>query len=198
MNVALVDSGVANLTSVVAAFARLGIDAQVTADAALIGAADRVVLPGVGSAPAAMRMLDERGLIAVLRSLRQPVLGICLGMQLMFEISEEGGQTACLGLIPGAVRKMKIGAEPLPHMGWNEIEPRGDHSLLRDVPAGSFMYFVHSYAAPVSDMTLASCVYGEAFSAMVGHKNFFGCQFHPERSGAMGQQILRNFIEMKT
>ncbi len=197
MRLAIVDSGVANLTSVLAAMERLGAEVEVTADAATIRAATHVILPGVGSASAAMRQLQERGLPDVLRSLTQPVLGICLGMQLLFERSEEGGDVPCLGIIPGKVCKLKVGAEPLPHMGWNEIEPLADHPLLRGVAAGAFMYFVHSFAAPVSAASLARCVYGEAFTAIVGHKNFFGCQFHPERSGEEGQKILRNFIEME-
>lgn len=199
MSLVIVDSGVANLTSVEAACERLGIAAFVTDKAKEIQSADHVILPGVGSAPAAMRMLETRGLVAVLKTLTQPVLGICLGMQLLFESSEEGGATPCLGLVPGAVRKLKSGpGEPIPHMGWNEIQAfQKDHPLLQGVAEGSFMYFVHSFAASVGPATVARCTYGETFSALCGHKNVFGCQFHPERSGEVGQRILRNFVGIK-
>jgi len=196
MNLALVDSGVANLTSVKAALTRLGIEACVTSDAATIAGADRVILPGVGAASSAMRELEQRGLIGVLQGLKQPVLGICLGMQILFESSDEGGGVPCLGIVPGRVRQLETKGEPLPHMGWNEIEPlEGDAPLLCGIDNGTYMYFVHSFAVPVGAATLARCTYGEPFSAMMGFRNFYGCQFHPERSGAAGQTILQNFIE---
>ena len=195
---AVVDSGVANLASVMAALQRLGVAAEVTDKAERIQTASRVILPGVGSASAAMAQLEARRLIPVIRGLTQPVLGICLGMQLLFAHSEEGGGQDCLGLIRGNVERLPPKFDmPVPHMGWNQIKLHHvDHPLLRSIENGSFVYYVHSYAASVGDYTLASCAYSETFTAVAGHKNFFGCQFHPERSGIVGQQILKNFLDM--
>lgn len=191
---AVVDSGVANLTSVMAALQRLGAEATVTAEAAVIAGAERIILPGVGSAGAAMARLREKKLEDVLKGLTQPVLGICLGMQIMFESSAEGG--ACLGIMPGRVEKLpSLPSMPVPHMGWNQIR-QCRSALLEGIEEGSYVYFVHSYAAPVGDVTLAVTDYSAAFSAAVGRGNFFGCQFHPERSGAVGGRILGNFLRV--
>ena len=196
--VVVVDSGVANLTSVMTALARLNVDAEVTDNAEKIKKAPRVILPGVGSAVAAMAQLEAKKLTDVLRRLTQPVLGICLGMQLLFARSDEGAGQDCLGILPGNVKHLPITPDmPVPHMGWNQVKiNKADHPLLRGIEDESFVYFVHSYAAPVGDYTLASCDYIEQFSAVVGCKNFLGCQFHPERSGVIGQKILKNFLEM--
>ncbi|MDD3183115.1 MAG: imidazole glycerol phosphate synthase subunit HisH [Alphaproteobacteria bacterium] len=201
--IVIIDSGVANLASVEAAFSRMNVPVTITDNTDMIRSAKRLILPGVGSAPAAMRKLEAKGLTDTIRQLTQPVLGICLGMQLLFDASEEGADdgavTPCLGVISGTVRKLKDGPDrPIPHMGWNEITlDAPDHPLLCGVASGAFMYFVHSFAVPPCAAMLASCTYSEPFTAMCGHKNFFGCQFHPERSGEAGQQILRNFIEMR-
>jgi len=194
--IAVIDSGVANLASVIAALQRLGIEAEITADARKIREAERVILPGVGSAAAAMAQLQAKRLIDVLRSLSQPVLGICLGMQLLFAGSEEGGGVGGLGVLPGTVKLLASSPDmPVPHMGWNRLALRHPkHPLLQDVDDGSFVYFVHSYAAPAADTALATTDYGESFTSMVGHKNFYGCQFHPERSSKVGSQILKNFL----
>lgn len=198
--IAVIDSGVANLASVMEALQRLNADAVVTSDAAVIRAASHVILPGVGAASAAMVQLEKKKLTDVIRGLTQPVLGICLGMQLLFDGSEEGRTDGsllpCLGVIPGAVRRM-VGTPdmPVPHMGWNQITLlRPDHPLLKGIEQESFVYFVHSYAAPVSDLTLASSDYNGAFTAVAGYKNYLGCQFHPERSSAVGSRILQNFL----
>jgi glutamine amidotransferase len=198
MNLAVVDSGVANLASVMAALKRLDVDAEVTSDAQVIRAASRVILPGVGAASAAMAQLEAKKLSDVIRALTQPVLGICLGMQLMFRHSEESGGCDCLGVIPGGVKQLPSKPNmPIPHMGWNQISIRtAGHPLLRGVEDGSFVYFVHSFAAPIGEATLASCTYSETFTAIAGHKNFFGCQFHPERSSVLGRRILKNFLEL--
>jgi glutamine amidotransferase len=198
MNIAVVDSGVANLASVMAALQRLDVDAEVTSDAEKIRHAERVILPGVGSASAAMAQLKAKKLVDVIRNLTQPVLGICLGMQLLFARSEEGEGAPCLDIIQGDVRRLQAKPGlPVPHMGWNQIRlQKTDYPLLRNVADNSFVYFVHSYAAPLGNYTLASCSYGEDFSAIVGYKNFFGCQFHPERSGVVGSQILKNFLSL--
>jgi glutamine amidotransferase len=196
--IAVIDSGVANLASVMAALQRLGADAEITADAEKIRVAHHVILPGVGSAAPAMAQLKAKKLVDTLRVLTQPVLGICLGMQLLFARSEENGGVEGLGILPGTVRLLPSSpALPVPHMGWNQIELRKhDHPLFRGVGDSSYGYFVHSYAAPVTDTTLAVSDYGGAFAAVVAQRNFVGCQFHPERSSAVGSLMLKNFLEM--
>ena len=196
--IAIIDSGGANIASVRFALERLGVDGQLTADPAVIAAAERVILPGVGAAPAAMAQLDRAGLVGCIRGLTRPVLGICLGMQLLFERSEEG-DTPLLGLIGGACRAFDpAGGLTVPHMGWNRLVPAGEaaHPLLDGGAAGSHVYFVHSYAAPVSENTVASCSYGVDFTALVARGNFMGAQFHPERSGPVGAAILGNFLKL--
>ena len=194
MDVVLVDAGGANIGSVNYALERLGVRARLSADAAVISAADRVILPGVGAAPVGMRRLHELGLVEVVRNLRQPLLGICLGMQLLFESSDEG-DVECLGLLPGRVARMQ--PQPglrVPHMGWNQLQPLRDDPLLAGMDADASAYFVHSYAAPVSADTLAACTHGAAFAAVVRRGNCQGAQFHPERSGAVGARLLENFL----
>jgi glutamine amidotransferase len=194
--IAVVDSGVANLASVMAALHRLGVEAEVTADAGKIREAERVILPGVGSAAAAMAQLHAKKLVDILRALTQPVLGVCLGMQLLFAASDEGGGVAGLGILPGTAKLLNSSpGRPVPHMGWNQLDLKYPiHSLLHNIDDGSFVYFVHSYAVPANDIALATTDYGENFASVVGYKNFFGCQFHPERSGKTGSQILKNFL----
>jgi glutamine amidotransferase len=194
--VVLVDSGGCNIGSLRHALQRLGVDARLTANGQDIRAAAHVILPGVGAAAAAMRQLRETGLIEVLRGLRQPVLGICLGMQLLFAHSEEG-DTDCLSLIPGRVRKMARSARVrVPHMGWNALRNVRPHRLLAGINDGDYAYFVHGFAAPVADTTLAACAHGEEFAAIVQQDNFFGAQFHPERSAGVGARLLHNFLEL--
>lgn len=197
MSLVIVDTGVANLASVAFAFERLGVTANITEAAAAITAADRVVLPGVGAAPYAMQSLTDKGLVPVLRGLTQPVLGICLGMQLLFETLEEGGtQTQGLGLISGGVSLLDTQGLPSPHMGWNQLETLKNDPLLAGLEIGSYAYFVHSFAAPVSETTLMQSTYGTPFSAIVRQDNVWGCQFHPERSSTVGAQILSNFLKV--
>ncbi|MBN8884351.1 MAG: imidazole glycerol phosphate synthase subunit HisH [Rudaea sp.] len=194
--VVLIDAGGTNIGSVRYALERLGVDAPLSSDAAEIRAASHVILPGVGAAAPGMARLRETGLVDVVCSLTQPVLGVCLGMQLLFEHSEES-DTPCLGLIPARLRLFaKDDGLRVPHMGWNALNPLRQHPLLDGIDAGAFAYFVHSYAAPVGDWTLASCDYGGAFSAVVQHRNFHGAQFHPERSAAVGARLLQNFIAL--
>jgi glutamine amidotransferase len=192
-SVVLVDSGGTNIGSVRYALQRLGVDARLADDATTIRAASHVILPGVGAAAPGMARLREAGLVDVVRSLTQPVLGVCLGMQLLFEHSEES-DTPCLGLIPGRLRRFTGDSLRVPHMGWNSLQPTRPHPLLAGIETGAFAYFVHSYAAPVGEYTLACSEYGGAFSAVVQRGNFHGAQFHPERSAAVGAQLLRNFI----
>lgn len=196
-NLAIVDSGGANIASVKFALERLGVAGELTADPAVIRAAGRVILPGVGSAAEGMKRLRERGLVECVRGLRQPVLGICLGMQLLFEASEEG-PTPTLGVMPGRVALLP--AAPgiaVPHMGWNTITLEQSSPLFAGIEDARF-YFVHSFAAPVGAHTVASTQHGTRFSAAVRRGNFHGVQFHPERSGAAGARLLRNFLEMPT
>ena len=194
MSVVIVDAGGANLGSVRVALERLGARPLVTADPAAIAAADRVILPGVGAAGTAMARLHAAGLVPVLRALRQPLLGICLGMQLLFEHSEEG-DVAGLGLLRGRVRALRGGAGVrVPHIGWNRLRRRRDDPLLDGVDDGAQAYFVHGFAAPVDADCVAACAHGDAFAAIVRRGNVAGMQFHPERSSAVGARLLGNFL----
>ncbi|ADY27212.1 Imidazole glycerol phosphate synthase subunit hisH (plasmid) [Deinococcus proteolyticus MRP] len=199
-SLAIVDTRCANLASVVFAFGRLGVQPLVTADPAELRAAERVLLPGVGTAGAAMRELERLGLPQVLRSLRQPVLGICLGMQLLTRESEEsaqGGQNQrCLGVVDAATRRMEADGLSLPHMGWNRLEVGQPSPLLAGLD-GAYVYYVHGYAVPRGPATLAQTTYGQPFSAVLAQGNFYGAQFHPERSGPAGARLLRNFLELE-
>ncbi|HKZ10186.1 MAG TPA: imidazole glycerol phosphate synthase subunit HisH [Rhodanobacteraceae bacterium] len=194
MSVALVDSGGANIGSVRYALQRLGVEAALTSDAADIRAADHVILPGVGAAAPAMARLGATGLVEVIRSLTQPVLGVCLGMQLLCARSAEG-DVGCLGLIDANVQRFDDGGGlRVPHMGWNRVQGVVPNSLLAGDTGEGWAYFVHSYAVPVCAATLATCDYGGEFSAAVRRDNFFGVQYHPERSAAFGVATLRNFL----
>jgi glutamine amidotransferase len=195
MGIAVVDSGGANISSVLHALRRLGAEPEFTSDPAAIRAADRVILPGVGAAGRAMQVLGEYGLVDVIRALRQPVLGICLGMQLLFESSEED-DARMLGLIPARLRRLpESPGLRVPHMGWNAISNLQPDPLTHSLN-GHWFYFVHSFAAPVGDWTLSVATHGIGFSAIVRQGNFHGAQFHPERSAAAGATLLRHFMEI--
>ena len=200
IDVVLIDGGGANLGSVRYALERLGAHVRTSADPAVINSAARVILPGVGAAAAGMARLRELGLVDVIRGLRQPLLGICLGMQLMYESSGEG-DVECLGLLPGRVTRLvprdRITDAPavrVPHMGWNRLRGVCGHGLLDGIDDGAQAYFVHGYAAPVGTAMLATATHGRDFSAVVGDGLRFGAQFHPERSAAVGSRLLRNFL----
>jgi glutamine amidotransferase len=196
VRLAIIDSGGANIASLQFAVERLGLPSDLTTDPATVQNASHVILPGVGAAADCMRRLHNAGLVATIRALRQPVLGICVGMQLLFESSEEG-DVACIGLLPGRVRKFADRhALPVPHMGWNQLEFARESPLLENIAAGDYVYFVHSYAAPVGELTLATTCYGDAFSAIVQRCNVYGAQFHPERSARVGAQLLSNFLKL--
>jgi glutamine amidotransferase len=195
MSIAVVDSGGANISSILHALYRLGIEPVFTDDATVIRNADRVILPGVGAAGQAMQTLQAHGLIDTIRSLKQPVLGICLGMQLLFESSEEDN-AELLGIIPA--RLTRLAEKPglrIPHMGWNAIDcikPDPFSDSLNNL----WFYFVHSYAAPLGAWSLASSTHGQAFSSLVRQDNFYGAQFHPERSATAGATLLKSFMEV--
>jgi len=196
INIAIVASGGANLASLQFAVDRLGAETVVTEDPSVLRQASHVLLPGVGAAKAAMEKLASKGLTEVIPRLDQPVLGICLGMQLLFTSSAEDDAT-CLGIIEGRATRFEVApSRPVPQMGWNAIDPNGESPLLTSLESGSYCYFVHSYALPVAPCTIATADYGPTFSAAVQQGNFFGTQFHPERSGAVGAQILKNFLEL--
>jgi glutamine amidotransferase len=194
--IVIVASGGANIASLQFALERLDTASAVSADAQEIRAASHVILPGVGAAADAMTRLRQRGLDSLIPTLQQPVLGICLGMQLLFEASQEG-DTQCLGIIPGRAARFPAAVDrPVPHMGWNSLEIRRPCALLAGLADGDYAYFVHSYALEVTAATLASTSYGTPFSACVQWRNFYGAQFHPERSAAAGARLLRNFLSI--
>ena len=195
-DVVIVATGGANIASLQYALERLGVRAPVSADAARIRRASHVILPGVGAAADAMQRLSSSGLVDCIRELRQPVLGICLGMQLLFERSAEG-PTECLGVIPGAAARFDSGNGLLvPHMGWNSLQVLADSPLLAGLGSDPYAYFVHSYALPVGTATTATADYGGSFSACVSWHNFHGMQFHPERSALTGARALGNFLAL--
>ncbi len=192
MKLAIVDVGCGNIGSVAIAFERFGLAPLVTGEAEEIASADKVILPGVGAAGYAMQEIDARGLRGPLRSLKQPVLGICLGMQLLFERSEEE-DTLCLGIVPGEVRKLEpVPGMPVPHMGWSKLDVSDQEAGLR---SGDYVYFAHSFVCDDGPDTIAAADYGRRIPAAVRRGNYLGAQFHPERSGEAGARFLRAFLE---
>ena len=193
---AIVDYGVGNLKSVTNAMHYLGLPTRITGDAKELERADAILLPGVGAFPDAAERLRQSGLDAVLlaQAGKKPILGICLGMHLLFERGEEVRECAGLGLIPGCVRRIET-AEKLPHIGWNSLQFPNPSPLFAGVEPGSYVYFVHSFCGVASDpaTVLAQTDYGTPVVAAVGKNGVYGCQFHPEKSGEVGLQILRNF-----
>jgi len=188
----IVDLGCGNIGSVRLALKRFGVEPAVSADADEIAGADKVILPGVGAAGFAMQRIDALGLRGTLLGLRQPALGICLGMQLLFERTEEAGAD-CLGIIPGAVRALKPEpGRPVPHMGWSRVEVRDRAIGIGD---GEYLYFAHSFACDDGPFTAAAASYGRPVPAVVRRGNWLGAQFHPERSGAAGARFLESFLQ---
>ena len=190
----IVHTGCANISSLQFAIERLDYKVLVTDDPDKIQQADKVFLPGVGAAAAAMQQIAEKGLTQCLQSLTQPVLGICLGMQLLTRQSDEGN-AQCLGLVDTQVGLMRSDSLTLPHMGWNQVNVERENPLFNGISDGSWFYFVHGYCVPVGKYTLASCEYSQPFSASINNDNFYGVQFHPERSSDAGAQLIKNFIE---
>lgn len=198
VRLAIIDSGGANIASLQFAVERLGVASDLTTDPAVLQRASHVILPGVGAAADCMARLQNRpGLVETIRSLAQPLLGICVGMQLLFESSEEGN-VPCLGMLSGRVARFAERDDlPVPHMGWNQLEFQRSSPLLNNIAVGDYVYFVHSYAAPVTEATLATSSYGDQFSAVVQRGNVYGAQFHPERSARVGAQLLCNFLALQ-
>ena len=195
--IAIIDYDMGNLRSLENALGRLGAECIVTADPEVIRKADRVILPGVGHAGQAMDNLVERGLPDVIRALRQPVLGICVGMQVLCRDSEEAPGKACMGIFDAHVRRFSPAPGcKVPHMGWNDLGNL-EGKLFKDVARRSYVYFVHSYYAGLGPDTVATCRYADVmFSAALRYENFYGTQFHPEKSGDVGEQILKNFLAL--
>lgn len=192
----VIELGCANTASVLFALERLGAKARLSDKATEIAEAERVILPGVGAAGFAMQRARALGLIDAIKAFERPLLGVCLGQQLLFNRSSEG-DVDCLGLLSGTVQKLQATDQFIvPHMGWNQLSVSRDDPLCEGVRDGDYAYFVHSYICPVTPDTIATSHYGQTFAAMVRHKNVWGCQFHPERSSATGARILANFLKV--
>lgn len=200
-HIVVINTGCANISSVRFALERLGVKVTVSDDVNVIASADKVFLPGVGAASAAMVSIQAKQLTDCVQQLTQPVLGVCLGMQLMVNQSQERNlnthlPTPCLNLIPGEVKRMQVDDLRLPHMGWNTVTAKRHDDLFKGIADGTYFYFVHSYAVDDYEHTLASCEYGYRFSAAIQKDNYFGVQFHPERSGDAGATLLENFLAL--
>ena len=194
--IAILDSGGANIASILYALKRVGVDAKLTACKNEIDSASHLILPGVGSANTAMKKLADADLLSVIKNTTKPILGICLGMQLLFEHSQEG-DCDCLGLIPGEVKAFDSGhGLPVPHMGWNSIECCSANASNCKIAKQDYYYFVHSYYAPINNYTISKSTYINEFAAVVRKDNFWGTQFHPEKSSKAGLQLLQNFLEL--
>ena len=197
MTVAIVHLGAGNTASVLFALERLGAEAVVTSDASVIADAERIVLPGVGAAGYAMARMGELKLTEVIKGFQRPLLGLCLGQQLLFETSEENGGATMLGFIPGEVTRLNVRPDlPVPHMGWTRLEGLEDDPILEGVAEGAYAFFVHGFVCPDTDFTIACADYGTDVPAMVRTGNRWGCQFHPERSAEAGARILQNFLRL--
>jgi imidazole glycerol-phosphate synthase subunit HisH len=197
--IAIADYGIGNLGSVTKAFRHAGAETTLTGDLEVLRAADALILPGDGAFAATMEEVVRRGIVPVVREAAaagKPVLGICIGMQLFFEESEEHGRHAGLGLLPGRVRRFDDGL-PVPHMGWNRLRHRQRHPLLEGIDDGAYVYFVHSYYCDAPDeVTVATSDYGRDFAAMAGRGSVLGVQFHPEKSQDVGLRMVANFVRM--
>lgn len=199
MKIAVIKYNSGNVQSVLYALERLGVHAELTDDPEKIRAADKVIFPGQGEASTAMKYLKERKLDQLIQEIQQPFLGVCLGLQLLCEHSEEN-DTKCLGVFPVKVKKfIPENSEEfkVPHVGWNELENLADNSLLKELPSNPFVYYVHSFYAELSDLTIARTHYIYDFSAMLHRDNYYAIQAHPEKSGLVGEKLLANFLNIK-
>lgn len=195
MEIAIIKYNAGNVASVMYALDRIGQKYKWTDDPEEIKKADKVIFPGVGEASTAMAYLKEKGLDKLIKGLKQPVLATCIGMQLLCKHSEEGN-TDCIGVFDVEVKKFKSKDLKIPHVGWNSIKPKGDNPLMKGLKEDEFVYFVHSFYAPVNAYTTAVCEYVQPFSAMLHKDNFYAAQFHAEISGKAGEQILKNFLAL--
>lgn len=194
MKVAIVKYNAGNVCSVSNALNRLGVEPLYTDDAEELQSAEKVIFPGVGEASTAMKYLRDKGLDEVIKNLRQPVLGVCLGMQLFGALSEENN-TECLGIMPFRIKKFASGVEKIPHIGWNQINNLNSN-LFQDIAENSFVYYVHSYFVELNSATIGETNYISNFSAAVNYENFYAVQFHTEKSGEIGAKILDNFLKL--
>ncbi|WP_440056424.1 imidazole glycerol phosphate synthase subunit HisH (plasmid) [Pseudoalteromonas sp. T1lg65] len=194
--IAIINTGCANINSVRFAFERLGVTPEVISAPEQLAQFDKAVLPGVGHANVAINRLRSQGWDKAIAEYQKPLMGICLGMQLLCDSTEEG-QVDCLGRIPGKVKLLETGKLTSPHMGWNTLAVKAEHALTAGLDESDQVYFVHSFAHQVNDATLVEGEYGQAFSAIVAKDNYAGMQFHPERSGKVGTRLLNNFINWK-
>lgn len=198
MNIIIVNTSCANFSSVVYAIKNLGYNPQISYDPKVISNADKILIPGVGTANSAMHQLKKYNLINIIKKYKKPILGICLGMQLLGMYSDENHGVNTIGVIQHKTILLKSQYMPLPHMGWNTVNIKINNNILfQDIPTNSYFYFVHSYNIPVNNYTIATCTYNQNFTAALQKNNFYGVQFHPERSGALGRQLLKNFLEIK-
>lgn len=196
MDIVIVDTGCANLTSIKVAIKRLGYNSIITSEPSILLNSKKIFLPGVGTASAVMKVLSKKKLINIIKEFKNPILGICLGMQLLCDFSEECQGVKTLGLIPSSVLRLKTNNLPLPHIGWNQIKFKKSHPLFKNILNNSRFYFVHSYIVPLNKYTLSTTDYGTNFTSVIEKNNFFGVQFHPEKSGELGSQLLKNFLEI--
>ena len=196
MDIVILDTGCANLTSIKVAIKKLGYNSIITSKPSTVLKSKKIFLPGVGTASAVMKVLSQKKLINIIKELTQPILGICLGMQLFCYFSEECHGVKTIGIIKSSVLRLKADDLPLPHIGWNRIMFNKPHPLFKKIPNDSRFYFVHSYIVPINKYTLSTTNYGVNFSAVIQKNNFFGVQFHPEKSGNLGAQLLKNFLEI--
>ncbi|QCI17515.1 imidazole glycerol phosphate synthase subunit HisH [Buchnera aphidicola (Acyrthosiphon lactucae)] len=196
MDIVIVDTGSANLTSIRVAIKKLGYHSIITSEPSIISKSKKIFLPGVGTASSVMNLLYKKNIIDVIQKSKQTILGICLGMQLFCDFSEECNGVKTIGIIKSSVLRLKNNNLPLPHIGWNQITFHKTHPLFKKIPNNSRFYFVHSYIVPINKYTLSKTNYGIDFSSVIQKNNFFGVQFHPEKSGKIGSQLLKNFLEI--
>ncbi|AKC60618.1 imidazole glycerol phosphate synthase subunit HisH [Blochmannia endosymbiont of Camponotus (Colobopsis) obliquus] len=197
MHIVIIDTGCSNLFSVATAIHNLGYHSTISQDVNCISQADKLFLPGVGTAQSAMQQLNKKKIINLIKTCKQPILGICLGMQLFGSSSDENGGITTLNVINIPTKKINVNKLPLPHMGWNKVTVKNKHYLFHNIKNNNYFYFVHNYAMPLCNETIAKSHYGSSFTAAIAYKNFFGVQFHPEKSGYAGKQLIKNFLEIE-
>ncbi|CAL4042326.1 Imidazole glycerol phosphate synthase subunit HisH [Buchnera aphidicola (Anoecia corni)] len=197
MKIVILDTKCSNTFSLICSIKRLGFFSTVSSNQDIIKNSDKLFIPGVGTALTAMESIYNHNLYNILREYKKPVLGICLGMQLLCKISDENNKTNMLNILDIHVRKLSSNnILPIPHMGWNKVYCYNNENIFKGIKNGSHFYFIHTYKVPICSYTTSKTYYGEFFSASVKHNNFYGVQFHPEKSGSCGQQLIKNFLEI--